>query len=245
MAEFVRQPATDQQIQTDLTCLSCGYNLRSLSASSDCPECGLAVEQSRGLAVTRRWPLNAASSCEWIGAGLLMMIMLGLGLIIWCVALPVLIFRFETRSALATCLRYTTLTTLLLLVAIVGVAILAPSTLFRNERLLMSGFVVAANVHFVCIFAIAIRLTTDARMYTARRVAVVCFVSHGLFVLWLLTRPNDYLGASITTSFFGLCCSLIGGPYFLTLAGVLRDKCDAIRREIDGDAVRPYCGKSI
>lgn len=33
-------------IESDITCVSCGYNLRSLTAEGRCPECGAPVEAS-------------------------------------------------------------------------------------------------------------------------------------------------------------------------------------------------------
>src|SRR5205814_37752 len=35
-----------QPISRDISCISCGYNLRTLSVSAVCPECGTTIEKS-------------------------------------------------------------------------------------------------------------------------------------------------------------------------------------------------------
>jgi hypothetical protein len=52
--------ACDWQVAEDLSCVNCGYNLRTLSSLGVCPECGVAVARSleaRGQPTLRQlWP---------------------------------------------------------------------------------------------------------------------------------------------------------------------------------------------
>src|SRR5258707_253928 len=40
-------PLSPPTIETDLACIKCAYNLRTLSSNGTCPECGSPVWQSR------------------------------------------------------------------------------------------------------------------------------------------------------------------------------------------------------
>jgi len=66
----------EKWVEHELPCLKCGYNLSTLRASGNCPECGLPVADSVGTdwleaagAATRR---RIAAACELMAASLLM-----------------------------------------------------------------------------------------------------------------------------------------------------------------------------
>ncbi|HRR83905.1 MAG TPA: hypothetical protein P5316_02755 [Phycisphaerae bacterium] len=53
-----------RQIDHDLSCTRCGYNLRGLSPSSRCPECGLEIPGSVETAVSRLTPQSTAERAQ-------------------------------------------------------------------------------------------------------------------------------------------------------------------------------------
>ncbi len=69
-----------RQIDHDLSCTRCGYNLRGLSPSSRCPECGSAIPASVETAVgrlTRRWSGLLTQARVQVIAGVLLCLALG------------------------------------------------------------------------------------------------------------------------------------------------------------------------
>jgi uncharacterized integral membrane protein/predicted RNA-binding Zn-ribbon protein involved in translation (DUF1610 family) len=55
-------PGTDEHVDADLTCVECGYNLRTLAYSASCPECGTAV------LVSSRGDHLSAAPTQWLRA---------------------------------------------------------------------------------------------------------------------------------------------------------------------------------
>ncbi len=56
----------DVQVETDLYCIHCGYNLRTLSVAGLCPECGLAVEMSLMDDAEIKWLRGARRGVSWL-----------------------------------------------------------------------------------------------------------------------------------------------------------------------------------
>jgi hypothetical protein len=66
-------PAAEPAVASDLSCVRCGYNLRTLSESAVCPECGRAVSESLAAARVRvpervRWLLARATEMFLLAA---------------------------------------------------------------------------------------------------------------------------------------------------------------------------------
>ena len=63
--------APDAHVTDDLPCLKCGYNLRSLPVTADCPECGTSVHESARLAWLSqhepKWLRKLSRATIWIG----------------------------------------------------------------------------------------------------------------------------------------------------------------------------------
>jgi hypothetical protein len=71
----VRPHATDEigEVRTDLACQRCGYNLRGLNASGQCPECGaavsLALRDDLLCYADPAYVKGLARGCQWILRG--------------------------------------------------------------------------------------------------------------------------------------------------------------------------------
>jgi len=89
-------------VATDLPCVKCGYNLRTLAAESRCPECGHLVQES-----TRDTRLCCADP-QWVSqlsTALLVIILLSTASVIWLVLTALLdmggYHRFDDTRVLA------------------------------------------------------------------------------------------------------------------------------------------------
>jgi len=86
-------------IQSDLHCISCGYNLRGLDSSGQCPECGKAIGRTlaAGPIASRRWTGRLRLSA--VIAAVTCLSLVGLGL--WCYVRAQVIFLGDEGARLA------------------------------------------------------------------------------------------------------------------------------------------------
>ncbi|MEZ6189814.1 MAG: hypothetical protein R3C45_00810 [Phycisphaerales bacterium] len=92
------QPDQAIRIETDLACVECGYNLRTLARTATCPECGIAVVVSargdRLASAPQAWVHALAHGAWWLRAAVVIalpVVYLGVALSsygIWVLTLP-------------------------------------------------------------------------------------------------------------------------------------------------------------
>ncbi|MBB6429489.1 hypothetical protein [Algisphaera agarilytica] len=123
--DFSRIPrgALDNQgrVDCELLCRQCGYNLRTMDARGDCPECGTAVHWSLIGDLLRfgdaNWLRTLARGMAWVLAVLLVSIVTGIFIELFGVAydfymfLEVFVLVFTFLATLATAYGYWRLTT--------------------------------------------------------------------------------------------------------------------------------------
>ncbi|MFI4860171.1 MAG: hypothetical protein ACIAXF_05760 [Phycisphaerales bacterium JB063] len=221
------------RIQEDLACIQCGYNLRTLRSSASCPECGEAIESTIGLGAIKHWPINAEWPCNWMCLGLLLAVPLGIGLLIWFIALLFFLRRMRTDSVFWTLVRHVSWISIVASIGAILCIILMGSYYGASTEGLLLIFLCATLAHFVCIFLLAIRLTTDARMPTARAFAYGCLALQAIIAGgFALGVPHSYMTASLGVVMCGLAWSYIGGMYWMGIAVGLGDQREAIERRV-------------
>lgn len=91
-------PIVNGRLAADAPCLTCGYNLRSLTPEGHCPECGTPVGISIRGGLLRfadpRWVATLASGMNWIIASIVLGIALG------CLGQPLIVATGLQRPSL-------------------------------------------------------------------------------------------------------------------------------------------------
>lgn len=88
-------PGVSEYIDTDLYCVGCGYNLRTLAATGICPECSLPVDASNQEAQHVRWLQGIRRGLGW----LMIACVCHLGLLLSYLVPPLLMMLVQAISA--------------------------------------------------------------------------------------------------------------------------------------------------
>lgn len=89
-------PNFDGEIDRDLACLRCGYNLRTLRGDARCPECGLGV-----LATLRRNVTLSETDLRWLDTLKRGVRLVAASMLVWGIALFVLLQAFPNAHEAA------------------------------------------------------------------------------------------------------------------------------------------------
>lgn len=227
-------------VDTDLPCYKCGYNLRTLSREGRCPECGLAVVRSTAEHVAQRWPLNAQKPCDVMSIGLYAMILLGMGIIPWTIGLVMLIRRMPS-NLFWTPLKHATWLSLLGTNACIALLLFASPFVYRTLDIdaAIAVFVLSLLVHYICVFLIAIGITTQADMPIARGVAATCLCAQLFFVALVALAQRNLFSMAMALIMCGLPWVLVGTFFWLHVVKSLYESQQALIRKTLGVRTKP------
>ncbi len=219
------------EVDTDLPCFQCGYNLRALRVAASCPECGSAVKHSIASYRVERWPFTAVEPCRLLAFGLISMLAIGLGLIPWTIGLVMLIRRMPTGMHWAV-IRHATWLSLLSVFACMAAAFIAPSYAWSSFRFvtLLTCFAASLTIHYVCVFVIAIRITYRAKIYLAMGFAAACLLTQLAVVCTAAVVEQSMEDTVIALIVSGVLWTIPGSFYWAYVANVLDEQKQALLR---------------
>lgn len=219
------------EVDTDLPCFQCGYNLRALRVAASCPECGSAVKHSIASYRVEQWPFTAVEPCRLLAFALISMLGIGLGLIPWTIGLVMLIRRMPA-SMNWTVIKHTTWLSLLGVYTCIASAFFAPAyfwTTFHFDTLL-ACFVASLTVHYLCVFVIAIGITRRAKMYLAMGFSAACLLTQLAVVFTAAVVEQSIEDTVIALIVSGVLWTIPGSFYWAYVANILDEQKQALLR---------------
>jgi len=227
-------------VDTDLPCYKCGYNLRTLSREGRCPECGLAVLRSTAEHVAQRWPLNAQKPCDVMSIGLYAMILLGMGIIPWAIGL-VMLMRRMPRHLYWTPLKHATWLSLMGTIGCIGLMLFAYPTASRTFGIdaVIAAFALSLFTHYICVFLIAIGITTQADMPIARGIAASCLCAQLFFVALVSLGQRNLFSVAMALIMCGLPWIVVGTFFWLHVVKSLYESQQALIQKTLGVRTKP------
>lgn len=216
------------KLESDLTCIQCGYNLRTLFVDGRCPECGTLVDRSL------KGNLLRYADPHWLDK-----LRLGTAMLLGSVCVLLLgsclfgaVFRMidgATATILISLIFSAVTLTAMLLITAREPAIAAsedPITLRRVVRacasLLFAGQAILILSHFVRWGDLMLRLTMLGMLVVA---GIAYFVTFTYFRRLALRIPDDKLARMTTVvmwGFFGLWVMLIGWGILAAASALVR-----------------------
>jgi len=180
----------ETHVTSDIPCVGCGYNLRTLATQGSCPECGKPVQTSISLAGLKQWPLNAEFACDMLVFGAVVVVAFGIGAVLWLIGSLQLARRLVADDPYALALRWaTTLSVVALPITLVF------AIFFWRSPVAWLIFYFVLACQYLSIHLIGIRLCRDLELFKQE---VCCWaliaVEACAVLVFILEKTNGNLG---------------------------------------------------